>query len=241
MNVITKKNLKTPRPSTEWIHRARMSLHGLVGSGSPLINLICDEASPQRHAVHCIWSIGLTTLVNLKGLEDWEPQPVCWRFVAGGHESMTAGAAGCLAIDAAQGVNPRVVAVSQGSEMSGLLRDAELLNTASELKEHEYELRVLRIPALYLEAFWLRCLGDHGDWVVPYGLILGGNNQEYVKLHGKAKLTKNKPYKASAFLSAVREVARRRLAAPDIAQSEAAVKAAQLRQRNPRARAVRHL
>lgn len=220
MNVIRTKNLNTPRPSAEWIREARRSLTRLVGSGNPLVSVICDETSPQRHAVHRIWSLGLTSLVDLKSLENWKGRPMCWRFVASGHKSFEAGAGGCWAIDDAEGAHPRVVSISQGHEMSGLLRDAELLNDADQFRDHEYDLQVLRIPALYLEAFWLKCRSNHDDWVVPYGLIRGGESQEYIKLHGKARLTRNKPYKASAFLNVVQGVARQRLSAPDITRPQ---------------------
>ena len=72
----------------------------------------------------------------------------------------------------------------------------------------------MRIPALYIEAFWLRCT-SRGDLMVPYGLLLDGKG--FIKVGAKGRLTKNKAYPVAEFLRIVGKAARQRLAAEDIA------------------------
>jgi len=57
--------------------------------------------------------------------------------------------------------------------MAEILADSEQLNDLTHLTGHpndHYELRILRVPGLCLEAFWLKCLRTKkDDLIVPYG------------------------------------------------------------------------
>ena len=214
MRVITAKNLNAPEPSGEWMQKLTTSMAAFAGPSDPIATCLYDKSWGGRQAVHCIYSVGLRTIADPKGLEKYTDKPFCWRFIAGGHKNMTM-AAGCLATHALHGPDARVMAAFHGAEMAEVLANTEQLNDLKELTGHpadNYEMRVLRIPALYIEAFWLRCT-KKGDLMVPYGLLLDGKGS--IKVGAKGRLTKGKAYPVAEFLKIVGKAARQRLKADE--------------------------
>jgi len=183
--------------------------------GDPLTTVLYDDNWVGRQAVHCVYSAGLKTVRELRRLGQID-KPFCWRFIAGGHQTMTS-ATGCWATHEASGTPPKVMASLQSREMADILACAEKLNDLRELKDRQndaYELRVLRIPGLSLEAFWLKCeKSEKNDLLVPYGLVLQGNSR--IKLPGGRTLEKNKAYSADEFLEIIQESAMKRLMADE--------------------------
>ena len=212
MNVIKVKNLTVPRPSNDWNEKLKISLRAFAGSGDPIEAALYDESWAGRQASHCVYSVGLQTIKNLPHLNEIN-KPLCWRFIAGGHRNVPT-ADGCWATHEMCGGPPKVMATLRSREMADILADSELLNGLTHLTGHpndQYELRILRVPGLCLEAFWLKCVKTKkDDLIVPYGLVL---NHTRVKLGGGKSLEKNKVYHAPEFLKIVGEAARRRLAA----------------------------
>jgi len=209
MEVITAKNLHVPRPSPDWMRKLAASLVSFAGPHDPLLDAIYGKDWPGRNAVQSIYSVGLTSIIEAKSL-DHIGKPFCWRFVAGGHKGVTK-AAGCWATHESHDSPAKIMATFRGPEMADLLLSAEMLNELNELlsrPQMRFELRVLRIPALYFEAFWLKC--PQGDWVVPYGLLYDGKG--LVKL-GMTRLDRNKAYPVADFLKIVKEAAKQRVAA----------------------------
>ncbi len=207
MNVTKASNIMTPRPSGPWMQQLRTSMAAFAGSGHPLSDCLCDENWPGRQAVHCIYSVGFRHLKDLKDLSGVE-KPLAWRFIAGGHKKMKTAAA-CWSTHESGGPAAKVLCALQAPEMAEILANAELLNNLSELSDHssqQYELRVLRIPALYLEAFWLKSQSTQApDWIIPYGLVPDGSDS--IKLGAGIRLIKNKAYKVSDFLEVIRNAA----------------------------------
>jgi len=218
MNVIRHPNLKVPMPLPEWCERLKASVAGFAHPHHPLVCAI-EDAWPGRHAVYCVYSFGLETITTLHlHPERLKKDPFCWRYVAAGHRSGCK-AIGCMALPQ----RPRVMATLESTELADLLRDTEELNQLEHLAHNSYEIRVLRIPALYLEAFWLKCGWREGnqdrytpaclqmDLIVPYGLLL--DDQDYVKLNSGAegKLKRNQAYPMGEFLQAVRGAAQQRM------------------------------
>jgi hypothetical protein len=162
-----------------------------------------------------MYSVGLDTIRDLRNL-DAIVMPHAWRFLAGGHKT-TNMAAGCWATYEHPGLAAKVKATLRGPEMAALLESSEQLNYLGEVCHHpncEYELRILRVPALYLEAFWLKSLSAGGsDLVVPYGLILDADGK--VKLGASGRLDRARAYPEAEFLKIVGDAARLRLAAAD--------------------------
>jgi hypothetical protein len=215
MNVITAKNLASPPPSGRWVENLRKSMADFAAPGDPLTSVFYDDKWVGRQAVHCVYSVGLKTVRELRRLGQID-KPFCWRFIAGGHQTMTS-ATGCWATHEASGAPPKVMASLQSREMADILACAEMLNDLHELKDRPndaYDLRVLRIPGLCLEAFWLKCPNDErNDLLVPYGLVLQSANR--IKLPGGATLEKNKAYSPEEFLKIIQESAHKRLMADE--------------------------
>jgi hypothetical protein len=215
MDVITARNLNVPKPTAEWTEKLKAALAAFAHPGDPLAGLWADDW-PGRHAVHCLYSVGLRTVIGLKEADLDKLKPCSWRFIAAGHKS-TPTATGCWATYEHDGVPPKIMAAVQAREMADILACAEQLNRLKQIDDypnHQFELRVFRVPALYLEAFWVKCLtAQCGDMVLPYGLLLDGQN--LVKLGAGARLNRNQPYSMAEFLKLVQKAARLRLAADD--------------------------
>jgi len=211
MNVITAKNVKALPPSGEWMSKLKASMERFAGPGHPVNAVFYDDNWAGRQSWHCIYSVGLKTIIDVKNL-DQVNRPLCWRFIAGGYKSLPT-AEGCWMTHELNGIPARVMAMSQSREMAEILADAECLNQLSHISGHpadQYELRILRIPGLNLEAFWLK---GNSDWIVPYGLILEGIDR--VKLGAGQTLEKNKAYGVSEFLKLTHDVASKRLKAEE--------------------------
>jgi hypothetical protein len=211
MEVITAKNVKVPMPSAEYMRQLRRSLLAFAGPHDPLTIALSTSDWPGRQTTHSIYSVGLTTIIDPKGL-DRVDKPFCRRFLAGGHKNMTT-AAGCWATHEAYRSPARVMTTFRGPEAADVLTSAEELNNLSELTAHpetQYEPRVLRIPGLYLEAFWLKSAAA-GDLIVPYGLFMDSNDA--VHAGREQPLKKGKAYPAADFQQIVGKAAEQQLAA----------------------------
>jgi hypothetical protein len=210
MHVITAKNLTAPAPSPVWMQKLRGSMAHYVGSGDPLHACFYDESWSGRQAWHCVYSVGLHTIASQTGLESVKT-PICWRFIAGGHEKMKM-AAGCWTTHESSGAQAKVIASFQGKELAEVLACAEHLNQLAEVATYpanKFEVRVLRIPALHIEAFWLKSTGsEKRDLVVPYGLIMHSSGD--IKI-GAGVTIQNKAYPSADFLEIVAQAARNRL------------------------------
>jgi hypothetical protein len=217
MDVITAINLKAPSPSVVWMKSLRASLAGFAPTGSPLTTGLMDENWPGPQAAHPIYSVGLRHILLPEALDSLD-KIFCWRFIAG---DLTAGmAAGCWATAEVDGVPARVIAAIRGAEAADVLSSANALNNlniVSGQPDNHYDVRVLRVPGLSLEAFWLKFTGDtasggaSSDWIVPYGLVVGGAST--IKLPGGHTLNKNQAYSVPEFLTIAGEAAQKRLAA----------------------------
>jgi hypothetical protein len=223
MEVISAINLKVPSPSALWMQGLKTSLAGFVPAGSPLCAGVLDENWPGPQASHPIYSVGLSAIVNAPGLAAFD-KIFCWRFLAG---DVTPGvASGCWATAEVDGVPAKIIAAIRGPEAADVLNSATALNhlnVVSGQPANHYDVRVLRIPGLSLEAFWLRSTdaaatgGSASDWVIPYGLVTGG--AAIIKLPGGQTLNKNQAYSESEFLAIAANSARRRLASVLVASS----------------------
>lgn len=219
MNVIKAGNLRSPAPTEEEMDQLRASLTDFAGADDPLTVSVCAaEKWNGRTAVHRVHYAGLRTITELNQLDEDRLGPTSWRFFAGGHQTKTT-AAGCMATYGRAGLPVKVLAVTRGPAPAEILNCTELLNELNEVSGNpnsEYDLRVLRMPALGTEVFWLKSLSaGQGDLVVPYGWV--PKSWDSIQRSADGKANQNQAIPAADFLRNLADSAQQRLAKPDIA------------------------
>jgi hypothetical protein len=101
----------------------------------------------------------------VKGVGPGESIPVYWQFLVG------ASSGPVVACDVPQpppGTTPRMTSLSRGPLNNKLIQATQTLQNLAEVREHNYELRRLKIGGLALWTFWLKSLAGGADLVVPY-------------------------------------------------------------------------
>ena len=152
------------------------------------------DRSSQQHAQQ-VFVLELNDLI--KGVELDEARLLGWRFLTGGR-SGSALAAEVLA--AGPDGQPKLTGLSRGP---GATRSLHAAQDVRKLPEAEgRELRVLAIPGLLTEAFWLKAIPgkSKNDFVVPFLVTTN-------------KLLVMSPYPATDFLATAQELASQRLEA----------------------------
>ena len=106
----------------------------------------------------------------------------------------------------------KLVGLSRGPAVSSSLSVASELRTLPEAAEDDYEIRLLTIPGLLTEAFWLKSLDNKPDLIVPFSTA--------------QKLRLGHPYHSEVFLNIMRPLAKDWLAGwTKVKEREAANKA----------------
>jgi hypothetical protein len=97
---------------------------------------------------------------------------VCWRYFANGNSLDTV-----IAGDVDLSSPPRVLRISYGSPVWDALQVASADHPqVPDIARLQYEPRLLRVPGLYIEAYWMRMLsptapGADTGWVIPYHMF----------------------------------------------------------------------
>ena len=92
--------------------------------------------------------------------------------------------------------------LAQGPRVAEALQAAAAVAALPEVRAADYELRLLRIPGLLIEAFWLVSQSGGADLVVPFLTL---NKQ----------LQLSRPYPLTDFMNVVQPLATRRLTFDD--------------------------
>ena len=85
---------------------------------------------------------------------------VGWRYIIGNRLGQ--------ALSATVDSNDKLVGLSRGPAVTAGLRVARELKTLPEAADGKYEIRLLTIPGLLTEAFWLKSLDGKPDLIVPF-------------------------------------------------------------------------
>lgn len=142
-----------------------------------------------------VFTIPLRDVVDGGGLVNADPAG--WRFLAIVENE------GALAVDV---VNPAgggtaVASLSRHKLIAAAIANWEKLRNSELARTEDLELRILRIPAMLTEAFWLRA-GDGREFIVPY-------------LVPDPALEVMRPYTREDFIAAARPIAKSFLLADD--------------------------
>ena len=159
----------------------------------------------QEHETHEVFTLGLQHIGDLKD-QVANHKSIGWRFLAAHPASDLACHVG--------GPGPRVTGLARGPQVRSILNYIAYLDTLVRLSpeckpvwEGEYQLRVLRIPALFVEALWLSSpIDPTADLIIPCAGFV-----ESAKPNAAYKLQMMQPYPAKVFFDSVRAAANYRL------------------------------
>lgn len=156
-----------------------------------LIEGIADRIYPQR-----LYALEVSALARGRGLRAAKPQ--LWRFMAtiAGHD------VSCDVSEESSRRGPSMTSVSQGAHVAKARAAIRKAGALPEVKKKNFELRLLVIPALSVEAVWLKADDPAYDLTIPY-------------LTGGARLKAMQPCVAAKFLDAIHALAARSLAFDD--------------------------
>jgi hypothetical protein len=146
---------------------------------------------PQR-----IYVLSLRAIAKGRGVE--RAKPMVWEFLVGGERKPAV----LISIGDPPGKKrPRMTSLTRGPVAAAALEATRQVETLPRVRRHKYELRRLRISSLSIGAFWLKSL-EKGkpDLAVPYHTI-------------HEKLKQLQAYTMEEFLSVIRPIAKKRLAA----------------------------
>jgi hypothetical protein len=182
--------LKKPQPSRATKKAFRVGLDAMIDLGRAPKGLPAD-GFPQR-----IYVLGLHAIAQGRGVE--RARPMVWEFLVGGDGTPAV----LVAIGDPPGKEtPRMTSLTRGPGASSQIEATRQVEALPQVRRHLYELRRLRISALSMGAFWLKSLKKGvPDLAVPYHTI-------------HEKLKRMQAYNMDEFLSIVRPIAKKRLAA----------------------------
>jgi len=182
--------LKKPQPSPATRKAFHRGLTEMIELGRAPKDLP-SGGLPQR-----IYVLSLRAIAKGQGLK--RAKPMVWEFLVGGDRKPAV----LIAIGDPPGKKrPRMTSLTRGPVASAALEATRQVETLPRVQRNKYELRRLRISALSIGAFWLKSL-EKGkpDLAVPYHAI-------------HQKLKRMQAYTMDEFLSVIRPVAEKRLAA----------------------------
>ena len=156
----------------------------------------CDLADalvdPGPHRLQWLYTLELDDLVNGRGVRN--ATLVGWRFLAGTKEGPAVAADVTIPPEG----GPALTSLSSGRTIAEALGATDLLTVLSLVLFQDYELRVLRIPGLLTEAFWLKSKTSAVDLVVPFDTLV-------------EDLVPTRAYPMDVFLNILRPLAVQRL------------------------------
>jgi hypothetical protein len=139
---------------------AKRALAGGVADFLDLRDPLANELKQGNLGLH-VFSVGLEDIVE--GQEIRGAKSVGWRFLTG---ARLGPAVACDVTERQEG-SPKVTGVSRDPLISAAIRATHEIETLPAVREKDYELRVLRIPGLLIEAFWLVSRTGETDLLVP--------------------------------------------------------------------------
>lgn len=143
---------------------------------------------------HPVYTLGLRALVKGEGVDAAELTG--WRYLVQRGEKTVASAE---LHGTGAGADPRGLEVNEGPFVRATETAIEEVTQLPHLADATYELRLLRIPAVYVVAIWLKADdGGGGDLLVPIGAT-------------PPEVEAGRPYSPDELFAAVAEPARRQL------------------------------
>src|SRR5262249_39376670 len=166
---LTKPTLDDPRALQAFVKGLLLFLDGALNPDqvAGIIRRLPEEYHPLQ-----VYTLKLENLVKDSAIAGAEMAG--WRFLAGGQ--LGPPVAGHLTTsDKDSGW--KMTSLSRGPRIADFLQAAikliALVPPLEDLQSQRYELRMLSIPGLLIEAFWLKSPAGDKDYVVPYNALSG--------------------------------------------------------------------
>jgi hypothetical protein len=157
-------SLTSPTPPPEALDLVRSRLAIGPGRGGARMRYV-DDASPEGldlAAPHVVYTLNLDDIARGVGLES--ARPTTWRYLLVRGDRALASAEVYTQDDlGATGY----AHTNEGQFVAETMEAIEVAEELPEVADGEYELRLLRIPALYLMALWLKDQVGDKDLLLP--------------------------------------------------------------------------
>jgi hypothetical protein len=173
-------------------HRPPAAMQQVLLAGLPDFANSSDPAAGDLYKAeqgHEVYVLSLNDLLRGAGLN--AAKDAGWRFIS----AAAPGGVGAVAhVSNGPDGTPLMRGISYGPEIAAALRAAREVESLPEVAAQHFELWVLRIPGVLVEAYWLKASSGKKDLIVPY-------------LAGTTKLQLMKTYSVTDFLKIVRALA----------------------------------
>ncbi|WP_327090201.1 hypothetical protein OIE66_06150 [Nonomuraea sp. NBC_01738] len=153
--------LNMPVPPSGIPETVRAKLHSLAGESrfSTKALRLAEQDQLEVTTPHQVFTLGLDAIESGAGLE--AAQPVGWRYLITGGGEVIASAETAQAADG----SPEPAQFTEGPFVGATATAVRAARALPQLAKGAFELRLLRIPALYLMALWLH--SPAADLLVP--------------------------------------------------------------------------
>lgn len=186
--------LQLPEPPAGVPDKVKGRLHAFADGGKFSTKSLKNTRKEQLElsTPHEVFTMGLDDLAAGAGLD--RAEPVGWRYLVTDGNQVIASAETAPARDGTQEVSQ----FTEGPFVLGTDKAVKIVRRLPQLEKKGYELRLLRIPALYVMALWLHAPTD--DLLVP--------------LEPSPIGKEGKPVPTADFLAELAELARNTVAPP---------------------------
>ncbi|UGT43846.1 hypothetical protein LTV02_10850 [Nocardia yamanashiensis] len=153
--------LQLPEPPAEVPEKVKGRLHAFADGGKFSTKALKSARKEQLALTtpHEVFTMGLDDLAAGAGLD--RAESVGWRYLVSDGNQVIASAETAPAADGSQEVSQ----FTEGPFVLGTDKAVKVVRKLPQLEKKGYELRLLRIPALYVMALWLHSPSD--DLLVP--------------------------------------------------------------------------
>jgi hypothetical protein len=159
-------SIKIPPPPKESMQALISSLEKLpsaaMGGATAMILENPKSLESSISFPHKVYNLGLQDIVGGKGIE--AAHLVSWRYLI--NQGTRGTAAAEVNYDERKKSN-QFSQLNQGAFASATLEEIHKVVDDRKFQQGSYELRLLRVPALYVTALWLNDLREHHDAVIP--------------------------------------------------------------------------
>jgi hypothetical protein len=155
--------LYVPQPLTEAIGIINVALGSLLNQPASALSAMMADVNPDRLAAaapHHVYFVSLESIAAGKVFS--QAELTGWRYIVLDDERPLFAAE--LDIDLAQGAL-EFSNTNQGPHVEGTLEGVRIAESLDDVREHDFELRLLEIPSLYVIALWLH--GEEKDLLIP--------------------------------------------------------------------------